>query len=584
MTSLTPLAQRILEERYLLRNAQGRIIETPREMFIRVAHTIALQENTPAGQAKWYETFLKGLLNLEWCPASPCLMNAGTELQQLSACFILDIEDTMDSIFSTLKEAALIYKTGGGVGFNFGWLREKGAIIGTTKGYSSGTTAWLKVYDTAIEAISQGGKRRGAALGLLPVHHPDIEDWLKAKAKDQEMANFNLSVAITAEFMTALEKDASFRLVSPLGYTVKEVPARELWNKICYQAWASGEPGLFFIDRVNQDNPNPQLGKINAGNPCSEFLAVPNSSCNLASINLEKHLVYQDNKWAFNWHKFRETISTVTRFLDNMIDANHLPLPQLREMAWNTRPIGLGFMGLARVLKALDLGYNTVEGRIWASKMAEFLRLETEKASQYLAKDRGCYPAWIGSLWEQKQTPIRNSHLLSIAPTGTIATLVNTSWSLEPDFAPLYQRRILEGKVFSEMDPQLESVLHNLGFDPQEYKPILEEQGSIQGIKDLPPEVKKTYVYALDITAQDHLKMQAAVQKHVDGAISKTINLPAQAQVKDVEEAFYLAYQLGLKGCTVYRQGTRLNQVLTLTANKDEKKACLSGSCPTCPS
>ena len=558
---LSPLALKILEERYLLRDEERRIIETPYDMYRRVAETMGHQEKTPAEQKEWTERFLEGMLNLEWSPSSPCLMNAGTSLQQLSACFVLDIEDSMESIFTTLKDAALIYKTGGGVGFHFGKLRERGALVRTTKGYSSGTVAWLKAYDTAVEAIAQGGKRRGAALGVLPVHHPDILSWIKAKARDQEITNFNLS----DEFIRAVDRDEYFTLTSPLGHNVRQIPARELWNELCYQAWATGEPGLFFIDRANVDNPNPHLGQILGGNPCSEFLAVPNSSCNLASINLEKHLKKINNHWGFDWAKFRTTIHTVVRFLDNMIDANVLPLFKLQETARATRPIGLGFMGLARVLKALELGYHTEEGRSFAQSMARFLRQE---ASQALANERGVYPAWSGSLWQKKGIRLRHSNLLSIAPTGTIATLTNTSWSLEPEFAPIYQRRILGGKVFWEMDPQLEKKLKELNLDTSDLREELEKKGSLQEIKEIPLEIKNVFVYALDIKPADHLKMQAVIQEYVDGAISKTINLPASATVADVAEAFRLAYDLKLKGCTVYRQGTRLDQVLSLTTAK----------------
>lgn len=580
---LSPLAVKILTERYLLRDQEGRVIETPGQMYLRVAETMGRQEKTPRERLRWTETFFKGLINLEWSPASPCLMNAGTPLQQLSACFILDIADSMENIFTTLKDAALIYKTGGGVGFHFGRLREKGALISTTKGISGGTTAWLKVYDTAVEAIAQGGKRRGAALGVLPVNHPDILDWTKAKSRDREMTNFNLSVAVNEEFMLALELDQEIALTSPLGYTTGKMKTRTIWGELTHQAWAAGEPGLFFIDRANADNPNPHLGRIYGGNPCGEFLAIPGSSCNLASINLERHLKAGEKGRAdFDWDKFSSTIITVVRFLDNMIDANRLPLPYLQDLAAATRPIGLGFMGLARVLKGLRLGYNTPEGLAWTEKMIRHLRREAEKASEELAWERGFYPVWKGSLWEKKQKPIRNSHLLSIAPTGTIATLTNTSWSLEPEFAPIYKRRILEGKVFWEIDPQLEEVITALGIDSPSLREEIAHRGSIQDLEVFPSEIRQSFVYAMDITPADHLKMQAIVQNHVDGAISKTINLPSQAEPQEVEQAFRLAYELGLKGCTVYRQGTRLDQVLTLTTPQEEISSCQGDFCPVC--
>lgn len=578
---LSPLAIKILEERYLLRNNIGEIVESPIMLYRRVAETMGKQERTVSEQEKWLNIFLTSLIQLEWSPSSPCLMNAGTPLQQLSACFILEIQDSMEDIFTTLKDAALIYKTGGGVGFYFGKLREKGALIRTTKGQSGGTLAWLQVYDKAIQAIAQGGKRRGAALGVLPVDHPDILDWLHAKSVDQEITNFNLSIAITSEFMKALDLKQSIKLVSPLGSHPRYIEAQHIWDVLTHQAWATGEPGLFFSDRANQDNPNPHLGLILSGNPCNEFLAVPRSSCNLASINLEKHLQKSGDGWVFNWQKFTTTITTVVRFLDNMITANQLPLPYLAAMAQATRPIGLGFMGLARVLKALQLPYNSHEGRAWAEQMTKHLRQTAEEASCELARVRGTYPAWSGSTWQQKGIAIRNSNLLSIAPTGTIATLVGTSWSLEPEFAPLYQRRILGGQVFWESDPQLATIIARLGIDSPELRHTLESQGSIQNLEQFPPEIRRTFVYALDLLPEDHLLMQAAIQHHVDGAISKTINLPADSTVNDVDKALRLAHKLGLKGCTVYRQGTRLDQVLSLTSTT-EPTACPISGCPTC--
>jgi len=581
VSKLSPLAIKILEERYLLRNDQGEILETPAMLYQRVAETMGSQEQSPSERERWTAIFLSGLLNLEWSPSSPCLMNAGTPLQQLSACFILSIPDSMEEIFATLKDAALIYKTGGGVGFYFGELREKGAWISTTKGQSGGTLAWLQVYDAAICAIAQGGKRRGAALGVIPVTHPDILDWFQAKSIDREITNFNLSISLDEAFMEALEQGRKIDLVSPLGSVTAQVEAKSIWDELVYQAWATGEPGLFFRDRANRDNPNPQLGQIVGGNPCNEFLAVPKSSCNLASINLEKHLLRSGAGWSFDWAKFSTTVTTVVRFLDNMISANRLPLPYLADMAHNTRPIGLGIMGLARVLKALKLPYNSPEGRAWAAQMAKYLRHTAEAASCELAQQRGTYPAWPGSQWQQKGLAIRNSNLLSIGPTGTIATLVNTSWSLEPEFAPLYQRRILGGQVFWEMDPQLAEIMTSMGIDTPELRQALESQGSLQKLEQFPPEIRRIFVYALDLRPEDHLLMQAAIQNYVDGAISKTVNLPAAASLAEVDRSFRLAYQLGLKGCTVYRQGTRLDQVLSLTTTT-EAASCPVGGCTTC--
>ncbi|MFZ5944437.1 MAG: adenosylcobalamin-dependent ribonucleoside-diphosphate reductase [Bacillota bacterium] len=572
--SLTPLAQQILEERYLLKNSKREIIETPLEMYIRTAKFMAECEKTDEEKTYWFNKFINGLTTQKWCVSSPGLMNAGTVLPQLSACFILEIEDNLENIFNTLKQAALIYKSGGGVGFYFGRLREQQAIINTTKGISSGIPSWLNLYDTAVNCVAQGGKRRGAALGLLPINHPDIEYWLEAKSLEGKLRNFNLSVSVSQEFMEALLKDQEVPLISPRGYTVKTVPARSLWEKLCYQAWLKAEPGVFFEDRINKDNANPHLGRINCSNPCAEFVNINYSSCNLASINLEKHLICKGNNIAFNWPLFEETIITVQRFLDNMIDVNQLPLPELTETAQKIRPQGLGFMGLARTLKSLGIGYHTPRARQWVSQMTSFLRNTAEKASHNLAKERGVYPAWEGSNWHAQGKPMRNSCLLAIAPTGTIATLCNTSWGLEPDFAPIYYREILNGQSFYEIDPILLQAMQKLNIDTPKLRERILAEGSIQNLDEFPREYKEIFVYAKDIHSLDHIKMQAVIQEHVDGACSKTINLPYQATVKDVDEAFRAAYRFGLKGCTVYRDQSREKQVL--------HNCKIDNSCPEC--
>jgi len=572
--TLSPMAQEILRQRYLLKDSRQGIIETPLEMYIRVAKHMASQEKSPLNQIFWFNKFIDGLVKQEWCVSSPGLMNSGTKLSQLSACFILEIEDNLENIFTTLKNAALIYKSGGGVGFFFGKLREQQAVIDSTKGVSSGIPSWLKLYDTAVNCVAQGGKRRGAALGLLPINHPDIEYWLEAKSQENLLTNFNLSVSITDDFMKALDADEKIPLISPRGYKVKSIAARILWEKLCYNAWHKGEPGVFFIDRINRDNANPHLGKINCSNPCAEFVNINYSSCNLASINLEKHLFNNGNYTTFNWDKFRETIITVQRFLDNMIDANELPLKELTETAQTIRPQGLGFMGLARVLKALKLGYHSEAARQWTDHMADFLRKTAEEASSNLALERGVYPGWSGSTWQKKDKPIRNSCLLAIAPTGTIATLCSTSWGLEPEFAPIYLRKILDGKNFHEIDPQLLKIIQELNIDSPEIREKILASGSIQSLDEFPQKIKDVFVYAKDIHSLDHIKMQATIQQHVDGACSKTINLPNNASVIDVDQAFRLAFKYGLKGCTVYRDRSREKQVL--------HNCKMDNSCPEC--
>lgn len=578
--NLSETSLKILHERYLIKNDLREVIESPIEMYIRVAQSMASIEKTNEEQIYWFNQFFYGMLNQDWSPSSPVLMNAGTCMAQLSACFILDIEDSMEDIFDKLKEAALIYKSGGGVGFNFANLREKGALIRSTKGYSAGVITWLKIYDTSINGIAQGGKRRGAALGVLPIWHPDIEEWLEVKKHENMVTNFNLSVAIDSSFMKKLASNELYDLVSPLGYIVKKIPAQELWHKLCYQTWSNGEPGLFFIDRVNQDNANPHLGTIKSGNPCSEFVNIPYSSCSLASINLEKHCSSINNNVSFDWNKFKLTIKTIQRFLDNMIDINNLPLKKIETVTQNIRPIGIGFMGLARTLKLLGLGYSTEEGRQWVGKMMACLRETAEEASMDLAQTRGVYPAWKNSLWYKQGKFIRNSCLLAIAPTGTIATLCNTSWGLEPDFAPAFTRTILEGKNFIEIDPLLDTALACRGLLTDEIKEQIFNKGSIQEISDIPQTMKNFYQYAYDLTPEEHLKMQAVIQKHVDGACSKTVNIPYNSTVDDVKNTFSLAYSLGLKGCTIYRDGSRSVQVLSIKEKKSPKNSF--PICETC--
>jgi ribonucleoside-diphosphate reductase alpha chain len=565
---LSPNALTVLEKRYLKKDARGKVIETPEGLFQRVAANIAEAEklyDKKADCKAFEERFFEAMASMEFLPNSPTLMNAGRRLQQLAACFVLPVFDSLDSIFESVKNTAIIHQSGGGTGFSFSRLRPSDDIVGSTGGVASGPVSFMRVFNAATEAIKQGGTRRGANMGVLRVDHPDIMSFITAKEDPREFINFNISVALTDSFMEALEKDGEYDLVNPrTGETAGRKRAKEVFDLIVECAWASGEPGVLFIDRINEKHPTPHIGEIEATNPCGEQPLLAYEPCNLGSINLGKMVKKTAGGYDIDYRKLDKTVRMGIRFLDDVIDMNRYPVPDIEVMAKGNRKVGLGVMGFADMLVRLKIPYAGEKSFKVAEGLMQFIKESAWETSRELAAERGPFPNIKGSIFDKSGVrPVRNTTTTTIAPTGTLSIIAGCSSGIEPFFSLSYTRQILGGLELPELNPLLKEVAEEEGFFSEELMDYVSKGGPLDERADVPEEVKKIFVTAFEISPENHIRMQAAFQKHTDNAVSKTINLPQGATPEDVRRAYLLAHELGCKGVTVYRSGTRPGQVLT---------------------
>jgi len=573
-------AVEVLRRRYLLKDEARRIVETPSELFRRVAHHVAQAEANYGSDSHVQEVedaFYRLMRNREFLPNSPTLMNAGTPLGQLSACFVIPVDDSVEGIFKALADMARIHQTGGGTGFCFSRLRPRGDLVGSTKGRASGPISFMGIFDKATEVIVQGGRRRGANMGVLRCDHPDIIDFIEAKVDSESLRNFNLSVGVTDRFMRAVAQNRPFDLVNPrTGRSDKRVGAHSLFDLIVNAAWRTGDPGLIFLDHVNRGNPTPQLGSIEATNPCGEVPLLPYESCILASINLDRMTTDDDTgritgKARVDWAKLRDRIHWGVRFLDDVIDVNRFPLESIRVATTANRKIGLGIMGFADMLIRLGIPYGDPAAVAFASRLMRFIRRESLAASGGLARQRGVFPNFAGSIHAAAGRKIRNATVNTIAPTGTISIIAGCSSGIEPLFAVSFVRNVLSGTRLFESHPLFERIARDRGFYSRELLAAVARRPSLAEVKGVPADVKRLFATAFDVTARQHLEIQAAFQRHTDNAVSKTINLPADSTVEDVREIYLLAHRLKCKGITVYRYGSKPGQVLSLSDETESR-------------
>lgn len=598
---LTRNALKVLEKRYLKRDKNGNCIETPQDMFRRVADTIASGDlefgKTSKNVQNLSDRFYNAITHRYFMPNSPTLMNAGRDLGQLAACFVLPIDDSLESIFETIKNTALIHQSGGGTGFSFSRLRPKNSVVRSTMGVSSGPVSFMEVFNAATEAVKQGGTRRGANMGILRVDHPDIIEFINCKSDNNKLNNFNISVAITDKFMEAYLNGKDYDLINPQNNeAVGRMDAGAVFDLIIDSAWKNGEPGIVFIDKMNKDNPTPQIGKIESTNPCGEVPLLPYEACNLGSINLGLMVKEQDGEFVVDWDLLENTVRTAMRFLDNVIVVNNYPLPQISEMVQNNRKIGLGVMGWADMLMQMGIAYNSEEGTSLATDVMSFIDYVSKTESVELAKERGCFNNFKGSVYEDsnylskkfagktsqkvndkmwaqldkdvQKYGLRNATTTCIAPTGTISMIAGASGGIEPLFGLVFSRLIMDGTELLEVNPVFEKYMKTHGLYTENLMNKIAKCGSVAHIEELPDEVKRIFVTAHDISPYWHVKMQAAFQQFTDNAVSKTVNFIESATREDIKKTYILAYKNNLKGITVYRNNSRHFQPMNLEKAK----------------
>ncbi|MBN1850156.1 MAG: vitamin B12-dependent ribonucleotide reductase [Deltaproteobacteria bacterium] len=579
---LTENAKQVLKKRYLKKDNKGKIVETPEQMFRRVAHHVAMAEkqyDQTADVDKVEETFYRMITEFRFLPNSPTLMNAGRRLGQLAACFVLPVEDSMEGIFDALKNAALIHKSGGGTGFSFSRLRPKASRVGTTGGVASGPISFMRIFNTATEQVKQGGTRRGANMGILSVDHPDILEFIHCKKKNHDLNNFNISVAVTDTFMESVQKGANYDLIDPQdNRKVGELNSADVYKALIKQAWENGDPGIVFIDRMNADNPTPSLGRIESTNPCGEQPLLPMEACNLGSINLAKFVIEKDDESVVDYEGLKDTVWWSVRFLDNTIDMSKYPLPEIDKMVKGNRKIGLGIMGFADMLYQLKIPYHSERALEMAGEVMGFIQKESHEASKHMAEERGVFPNFEQSVFkDQKDATYRNATTTTIAPTGTLSIIADCSSGIEPLFALSFIRRVMDNDELVEVNPYFKRIAKERGFYSRDLMDTIAKKGSIQGLKEIPEDIRKVFVTAHDVTPEWHIRMQAAFQKYTDNAVSKTVNLPKDASTEDVKKVYDLAYKLGCKGVTIYRDGSKENQVLSFDNQTPKSTALVNG-------